>query len=72
MVINNGYPSAQDILYGSCTYNQSCNLDLKNLTGLQIMDKLISYMAVKGIFVVLLNSGPNFNRLNYKWNEIYT
>ena len=50
MVLKN--PSPTSISY-SCKNNPNCNSDLKGLHSLEILDKIISYMASKGIVVLL-------------------
>jgi aryl-phospho-beta-D-glucosidase BglC (GH1 family) len=51
LVINN--PNPNTISYGYCSNNANCNADLKGLTSLQILDKMIAYMGTKGMLVML-------------------
>lgn len=51
MVMNNPIPTS--INFGSCSNDRSCNLDLRGLSSLDVMDKIINYMGTKGIVVML-------------------
>jgi len=51
MVLNNPMPTS--ISYGYCSNNISCNLDLKGLTSLQVLDKMIQAAASRGIAIML-------------------
>lgn len=51
MVMNN--PTPTSITFGFCSNNPNCNLDLKGLKSLEVLDKIINYMGAKGIVVML-------------------
>jgi len=51
MVLNDPMPSS--ISYGYCSNNISCNLDLKGLTSLQVLDKIIIAAGQRGIAIML-------------------
>jgi len=51
MVLNN--PNPTSISYGYCGNNISCNIDLKGLTSLQVLQKMISTAAGYGIAIML-------------------
>jgi endoglucanase len=36
-----------------CQYNQTCNEDLKGLTSLQVLDKIVAAAAARGIYIML-------------------
>lgn len=35
-----------------CQYNQTCNEDLKGLTSLQVLDKVVSAAASRGLYIM--------------------
>ena len=47
------------IVYGDCIYNSSCNHDLRGLTTLTILDRIIDGAAERGIYV-RITSPPTF------------
>jgi endoglucanase len=51
LVTNN--PTPTSINFGSCSNDHNCNLDLKGLKSLEVLDKIINYMGTKGIAVML-------------------
>lgn len=51
MILKNPVPTS--IQFGYCQNDHNCNLDLKGLTSLEVMDKIINYMGTKGIVVLL-------------------
>lgn len=46
-------PIPTSINYGYCRNDINCNLDLKGLRSLEVLDKIINYMGTKGIVVML-------------------
>jgi endoglucanase len=46
-------PAPTSINYGFCSNDVNCNLDLKGLKSLEVLDKIINYMGTKGIVVML-------------------
>jgi len=51
MVLHNPAPSS--INFGGCQNDHNCNLDLKGLSSLQVLDKMIAAAAQRGIAVML-------------------
>jgi len=51
LVINDPMPTS--VSYGYCQTNQSCNMDLKGLTSLQVLDKMIATAGSFGIQIML-------------------
>jgi endoglucanase len=49
-VIND--PMPQSISYGYCQYNATCNLDLKGLSSLQVLDRMVAAAALRNIVVM--------------------
>lgn len=46
-------PNPTSINYGSCQNDHNCNMDLKGLRSLEVLDKIINYFGTKGIVVLL-------------------
>jgi len=51
LVLNDAQPSS--ISYGYCQTNISCNMDLKGLSSLQVLDKMIATAGAYGIQIML-------------------
>ena len=52
-----------------CQYNQTCNLDLKGLTSLQMLDKVVAAAGARGIYVLfdLHSFAPDASQSNGLW-----
>lgn len=46
-------PTPTSITFGSCQNDHNCNMDLKGLRSLEVLDKVINYFGTKGIVVLL-------------------